>query len=304
MDHTIQPAMAYSPESASRRPLLVGLHTWSGDFRQTLNGPDYAKWCIEHDWHFISPNFRGPNRTPDAMGSDLAVTDVMDAVNHMRRSHGVDDERIYLIGVSGGGHMALLLAGRHPERWAGVSAWCGISDIVAWHQEQVRDGAASEYATDIESALGGSPDSNEKVLVEAGRRSPNTWLPASKNVPLDINHGIHDGRLGSVPFSHSLAAFNAVHPNALPLAGILEFYHTQTRPSCWESPTTDPLYDTHSVRFRMIRDNTRVTIFEGGHEILYHPALNWLSRQRKGRPAEWQIDHPVPFTAASSEAGP
>jgi pimeloyl-ACP methyl ester carboxylesterase len=286
-----------------KRPLLVGLHTWSGDYRQSLNGPDYAKWCAAQDWHFVFPHFRGPNRTVAAMGSDLAVRDVVDAVNHMRNSRAVDDGRIYLIGVSGGGHMALLLAGRHPELWAGVSAWCGINDIAAWHQEHVREGVASEYAIDIESALGGSPSAGGSFLAEAGRRSPATWLSSARNVPLDINHGLHDGRAGSVPFHHGLEAFQAVHPDVLSHEGIQEFYRTRILPSGWDRPSADPLYSTHPVRFRMVRGNTRVSIFEGGHEILYHPALNWLSRQRRGSPAQWDIDHPVPFTASGSEAG-
>ena len=62
---------------------------------------------------------------------------------------------IYIIGGSGGGHAALLLAARYPELWTAVSAWCPISDIAAWHK-QCQD-RALRYAKDIEQICGGDP---------------------------------------------------------------------------------------------------------------------------------------------------
>ena len=48
-------------------PLLVALHTWSGDYKQRASIP-YAQWCIEKGWAFVHPQFRGPNRRPEATG--------------------------------------------------------------------------------------------------------------------------------------------------------------------------------------------------------------------------------------------
>jgi pimeloyl-ACP methyl ester carboxylesterase len=230
------------------------------------------------------------------MGSELAVQDVVDAVEHLKKTHAVDANRIYLIGVSGGGHMAMLMAGRHPEIWAGVSAWCGISDLAAWHAEHLKGGRPDNYAADIEAALGGPPTGPS--LDEARQRSPLIHLARARNVPLDLNHGIHDGRTGSVPFRHSLLAFNQVATKPLPSDEIAAYYETQRRPATWAAPTPDPLYTdgpaAKPVLFRQIAGNTRVTLFDGGHEILYVPALNWLALQRKGQPAVWKISHPLP----------
>jgi hypothetical protein len=49
------------------------------------------------------------------------------------------------------------------------------------------------------------------------------------------------------------------------------------------------------VVFRVSSANTRLTIFQGGHEILYAPALNWLAQQRKGQSAVWAISTPIPL---------
>lgn len=323
-DQSQQPALTWSPTTNEARPLLVGLHTWGGDYTQAANGRVYAQWCMDQGWHFVYPNFRGPNRTPAAMGSDLAVQDVVDAVEHLKKTQKVDASRIYLIGVSGGGHMAMLMAGRHPEIWAGVSAWCGISDIAAWHSEHVKGGKPDNYAANIESALGGAPGG--ALLADARKRSPLTYLARAREVPLDLNHGIHDGRVGSVPFRHSLLAFNQAAAVSLPETQIASYYETQQRPADWPAPAEDALYTgmplkvpatagaapapvartavAKPVQFRQVSGSTRITLFDGGHEILYAPALNWLALQKKGQPVVWEIARPIPLSKqADTQSG-
>ena len=296
-DGSEQPALSWSPAGEEARPLLVGLHTWGGDYRQASNGAVFARWCMAQGWHFVFPHFRGPNRTPEALGSDLAVQDIVDAVAHLRQTRPVDADRIYLIGASGGGHMAMLMAGRHPDLWAGVSAWVGISDVAAWHAEHLKDGQADNYAKNIEAALGGPPDT-PKRLADARRRSPLSWLQGARGVNLDLHHGLHDGRTGSVPCRHSLLAFNAVAAEAdrLDPAQIEAFYASQQRPAGWPAAAPDPLYGDIPLHFRRQSGQARVTIFEGGHEIFYTPGLNWLAAQRRGRPAVWKIDAVIPVT--------
>ncbi|MBL9153391.1 MAG: prolyl oligopeptidase family serine peptidase [Verrucomicrobiales bacterium] len=289
-DASEQPALYWAPETGGKKvPLLVALHTWSGDYRQAGGEAVYARWCQQQGWIFIHPNFRGPNRTPQALGSDLMVADIRAAVDQVKARAPVDETRIYAVGVSGGGHAALLLAGRTPEIWAGVSAWCGIADVAAWHAETTAANRLN-YAGHIEGALGGPPTSTPERLADARHRSPLTWLPQAAGVPLDIAHGIRDGREGSVPFVHSLRAWNAVVPESarLPDGVIDAFYATQTPPTDRGRPEPDPLYGKRPPLFRLVQDNTRVTIFDGGHEIVHLAALNWLAAQRKGQPANWQ----------------
>src|SRR5690606_18796175 len=149
-DGVEQPSIWYAPDIPGKKPLLVGLHTWSSSYNSAGGDAIYAEWCIKQGWAFIHPHFRGPNHTPQAMGSDRAVQDIVEAVEWARKQTAIDETRIYLIGGSGGGHMSLLMAGRHPEIWAAVSAWCGISDINAWHEFHTRGTKPGKYALDIE----------------------------------------------------------------------------------------------------------------------------------------------------------
>jgi hypothetical protein len=95
---------------------------------------------------------------------------------------------------------------------------------------------------------------------EAWKRSPESCLANAATVPLDIAHGVHDGRKGSVPFEHSLRAFNvAVKPEArLEAAGIASYYATQTLPSGWSPAAPDASYGLKLPLFRATSGNTRV----------------------------------------------
>lgn len=293
-DGTRQHAIWFAPQTVGKKPLLVGLHTWSSTFASAGGDAVYAKWCIEQGWAFVHPDFRGPNWTPSALGSDRAVQDVVEAVAWAKTQTEVDESRIYLIGVSGGGHMAMLMAGRHPELWAGVSAWCGIADIAQWHREHLKNGKPDRYAQNIEAALGHAPTTHD---AGARHRSPLTYLHLATEVPLDMAHGIHDGRTGSVPFIHSLQAFNqvAAKGDQLPIGPIQSYYDTQQLPDGWRTPAPDASWGAKTPLFRRVSGNTRVTIFEGTHEIVHQAALNWLAKQRKGQPAVWELRDFIPI---------
>ena len=102
-------------------------------------------------------------------------------------------------------------------------------------------------------------------------------------MPLDINAGITDGHTGSVPISHSLRAFNALAGEADRLSDrqIAHFVETQTVPPGLEFAEADPTYGAKRVLFRRQSNNVRITIFDGGHELITEAAFAWLERQEK-----------------------
>ena len=296
LDGTEQPCYFWAPEKAKIEavPLIVGLHTWSADYQQLDHYKTVFAYAEKAGWVFVGPNYRGPNKTPQACGSDYAVQDIVDAVNYAKAKVKVDPSRVYIIGGSGGGHMTLLMLGRHPEVFAAGAAFCPISDVARWHGDSLEKhpGRGKGYAMMLESACGGTPAEKPE---EYRHRSPLTWLARAKEqgVPAYVCTGIHDGWKGSVPVGHSFRAFNALadEKDRVSEENIKTIEETQTVPDtlAYKGPT-DPFYNAKSrIHFRGTSASVRFTLFEGGHGGNYAAGLDFLSRQVKGRPADFTL---------------
>src|SRR5665648_25899 len=72
-DGSVQKAWFHHSTGSEPRPLIVSLHTWSGDYNQE---DPLVKEIILRNWNFIHPDFRGINNTPQSCGSDLVVSDI------------------------------------------------------------------------------------------------------------------------------------------------------------------------------------------------------------------------------------
>ena len=280
IDNSIQPAMFYAVDTSEARPLLVGLHTWSGDYRQET-GNELYDFCVERNWNFIFPNLRGPNNNPESTGSEYVISDAEDVLKYAAENSNVDTDRIYLIGASGGGYTALLLASKLPGIWAGVSAWVPITDLYQWLIET--ENTYPKYFNDIINSCGGDPRNDSLALTECIKRSPVTHLENAVNVSIDLNSGIHDGHTGAVPVSHSLNAFNILAADSDTLtSNQIEFItENEMIPEELKFNFLDADYGENKVLFRRKSRNVRVTIFEGTHQMIASAGINWLSQQSK-----------------------
>ncbi len=281
-DNSTQKAYTYIAKGKDARPLVVALHTWSGNYKQDCT--DFAEFCMANNWNFIFPNFRGPNWTPQACGSEAVVADIRDAAEYMKKVARVDLNRVYLIGGSGGGFATLLMASRHPEMWTAVSAWCPISDLAKWHDECFRQKIG--YYKHMQAAFGGDPSTDPRAKAEAVKRSPVTGLNPEISCKVDISTGIRDTL---VPISHALNAYNLlVHPADRIAAEDIEFMQKNFKiPAKFGTPETDPAFKAHKVLFRRQANRARITLFVGGHNILGKTGLEWLARQHRQKPADW-----------------
>jgi lysophospholipase L1-like esterase/pimeloyl-ACP methyl ester carboxylesterase len=279
IDGKIQKAYLYSSKSKTRKPLIVSLHTWSGDYTQK---DPIATEILARDWNYIHPDFRGPNRTPESTGSQLVIGDIEDAIKFALKNTNSDPEDVHIVGVSGGGFatLAAYMNIRYPVK--SFSAWASISDLEAWYWESV--GRKQKYAGDIINALSTDSTFNRE---EALRRSPLMQkFPQDlrKNAKLYIYEGIHDGYEGSVPITHSINMYNrlvgelkygfscldqimpkaAIDSSLVSGKEIIDLLTKQINPKFNKKET---LFGRNIYLSREFK-NISLTIFEGGHEQL------------------------------------
>ena len=122
-------------------------------------------------------------------------------------------------------------------------------------------------------------------------------------MPLDINTGIHDGHTGSVPVSHSLRAFNVLAaPDKQVSPEDIDFMvREQKIPAALAAETQNDPEREKTTLFRRASGNVRVTVFEGGHESESSAGVLWLSRQRKGQPADFALGQKPGQAGAATE---
>ena len=196
LDNSLQPSLFYKSHSTEKRPLLVGLHTWSYDRFNQLPLMEYAE---KYNYHLLLPNFRGPNlkTNPEctyACGSVYAMQDIKDAVDRVCADYAVDEEHIYLYGASGGGHMALMMSGFCPEYFRAIASFVPITDLKAWSEEN------ANYCEHILACC----NNDEK---EMAKRSPINCIDTIAKANVKIFHGKYDP---VVPVTHSLRLFEKI----------------------------------------------------------------------------------------------
>lgn len=278
-DGSDQPSLYLPPSGDGDQPLLVVVHSWSATYTQPLDVP-YGQWASEAGWGMIHPDFRGVNETPEATGSDLAVQDVVDAIDDAIDRGGIDPGRVYVTGFSGGGMMSLLLAGRHPDRIAGAVSWVPVEDVNEWYAYKLDDEEDDEEYTDqIEASCGGDPSTDPEAEEDCAARSPSSYLAAARDagVPIYVGHGIDDT---NVPPDHGVRAFDALADEDDALGAEVE---AQAATGEWPEDLLGEVeaatgFTDQEPDVLFARSSAAVTfvLFDGEHDLVYHPGLAFL----------------------------
>ena len=286
LDGKAQPAIFLTSSGKEPRPLVVSLHTWSGGYDQK----DTLVWqCIEKNYNYIHPHFRGRNNNPEACGSPEAIRDIDDAISYSLKNANVDGSNIHIIGASGGGYATMLAYMNSNLNIRTFSAWVGISDLFKWYYES--EGRGNNYSRDIANATNEWKNMNQEHYSlgkeEAIRRSPyymKTPVEKRKDSKLWIYAGIHDGYTGSVPITQSLLFYNKVvkdydlSENAalIPEQDIIELVSSRNFVNKQNNTIGNRLIHYE----RNYRDKIRLVIFEGEHEMLSDIALDHINDKR------------------------
>jgi dipeptidyl aminopeptidase/acylaminoacyl peptidase len=258
----------HSTSSKSPKPLVVSLHTWSGDYSQA---DPIANSIRQMDWNYLHPDFRGANNSFEACLSDLVIADIDDAIDYALKNFNVDRTNIFVIGVSGGGYATVGHFFKTKHKIKMHMAWAPIVDLEAWYFQTIRSGR--KYSSDIISC---TSKNNSFDLNEMRRRSPLHWpVPNLKNKNLEIYAGINDGYDGSVPISHSIKMYNKL------IESLNEKTNMVTNSEAIDLlsrglPSSNKIIQDRGVFLDKKSIGVGLKIFQGGHEMLVDYSLNRL----------------------------
>lgn len=203
MDGSEQPSLFFAASGNDPRPLIVGLHTWSSDRTNCIHY--LLSMAEENNFNLLLPEFRGPNfpggeESYKRCGSAYAKQDIKDAIDFILATRRIDTENLFLIGLSGGGHMAMLMAGYCPECFRAIASLAGISDLAVWQKECAANEELRHYADHIRGCVG-------EDAAELAARSPMQYLDKIATANIKLFHGKWDD---VVPAHHSIDLYTAV----------------------------------------------------------------------------------------------
>lgn len=275
MDGTLQKFMYYRSTAAQPQPLIVSLHQWSSDYRSVKGS--LVSQAIARDWNYVHPNFRGPNTTFEACGSDYVVQDIDDVIAWAGQHMPVDTNRIYVIGASGGGDAALSHLMKSPQNIRAYHAYVPITELENWYAESLaRD---TKYAQNIMDCTRSTDSLDVKIARERSPMHMNVHPDRLQPTRVHLFAGVHDGYTGAVPITHSLLFYNKLldvlraesNEAYIPPEDMIRLLSARSYPSSREEHVAG-----RKIHYHKNYLNLAVTIFEGGHELLEEKALDRL----------------------------
>ncbi|WP_216694571.1 alpha/beta hydrolase family protein [Dietzia psychralcaliphila] len=195
-------------------PTVVHLHGGpEGQSRPGYN--DLARRYLDIGVTYFAPNVRGStgsgrfySHADDRYGRFAGIDDVEDALLHLVEEGIADPDRAVVSGRSYGGYLVNATLVRHPGRWRGGIAACGMSDLQSFYRTTEPWIAAAAYPKY------GNPLQERELLREA---SP-LHLYHHVDVPVLFVHGAHDT---NVPLSETEQAVEALRRRGVPVDVLL-----------------------------------------------------------------------------------
>jgi len=186
-DNSAQPYWVFVPAGYTPRrkyTMVVFLHGYSPDITKAQPWiPSEQTWKLatSRDVIFVVPYGR---RNSDFVG--IGEDDTVTVTNEVKKRYSVDENRVFLLGVSMGGYGAHAIGLHQPDIWAGVTPMCGRTDFYLWFNLN-RDDLPPW----------------KQVLYDAD--DPRHLKANALNLPIFMQHGALDN---IVPTEHSRRYYN------------------------------------------------------------------------------------------------
>jgi hypothetical protein len=181
--------------------------------------------------------------------------------------------------MSGGGYATLAMFMKSKHKIKKFSSWVPLVDLIQWYDETKT--LKLKYASEILACTQSEDDVlNEEI---ARQKSPKFWkTPVDKlnYSTLEITTGIYDGMIGNgvIPITHSINFYNKLLRD-LSVTDSTKYVSDSEKLALLEFRKPLGEFGQISGREVMLRketNNIKLTLFEGGHEMLTKYAFEEL----------------------------
>lgn len=143
-DEELKKAIDFDAFKSRGFPMVVQLHGLGGTYEISAPSPSSPLWGVI----VLSPHGRGP--------TDYKVwgeVDVICVIKEAMRTYRVDEDRIYMTGVSMGGTGCWQIATHYPDLFAAIAPVCGNADHRVWEKEWNWGQPERTFMTDVRNFM-------------------------------------------------------------------------------------------------------------------------------------------------------
>jgi dipeptidyl aminopeptidase/acylaminoacyl peptidase len=205
-DGTAIPLLAYLP-SRVKPPVVIDLHGGPEDQWQR-RWAGFAQFLVARGFAVVQPNVRGSTgygaafaALDDGRHREDAVRDVGAVLDWIVATDTFDVRRVYVMGTSYGGYLALAALARYPDRLRGGIDLVGIADFVTF-----LEGTRGDRRDQRRAEYGDERDPETRAFL--ARISPLAYARGIR-APVVVAHGRRDPRVPPADADRLVAALRA-----------------------------------------------------------------------------------------------
>lgn len=223
------PVLVILPEVYFRNdsipPILILLHGYGGDFTSWYkNNPNLVKQSDETGFIFLCPegsdSWYIDNAKENSFYESFITKELLDFTDSLFKIR-IRHHPLHICGVSMGGHGALYLALKYPEKFASASSLSGVINL---KDSKVSNLLAKRFGNSEEDFEALKSFSVQNITINPSKKLPNLLISVGNSDHLFLSNQIFHNRLLNlnikhnfiiIPGQHDWACFNRLFEHQL-----------------------------------------------------------------------------------------
>ncbi len=124
--------LPHSKKPSNKKPMLILLHGWTGNYKQWSREINLKEYASKYDWIIVTPDGFYDSwyvNSPIKKNVQFETFFWNDLIPKLFRLYLIDKSKIFISGLSMGGHGAMTLFLKHPNFFLSAGSTSGILDL-------------------------------------------------------------------------------------------------------------------------------------------------------------------------------